>query len=150
VTAQQQPKCQNPSSRSVRRQTRKMVPPAAVLCIFIAVAVAARTSAGVLVVIGAASVLCVAARWVSWRVGANQPPLTTISVWETVKSLADETTALPFLLRVTRVAEGAVRIRWPHMVPFVVITEPEAMKLIMTHPTSEKPLYVLSPPNPKP
>ena len=101
----------------------------------------------VLVAIVAASVLGEVARWVSWRVGEGQPPVAKgFSVWETVRLLADESTALPFLLRVTQAGQGSVRICWPHPKPFVVVTQPEAMKLIMTHPTSEKPLYV---PHPK-
>jgi hypothetical protein len=128
-------------------------PPAALVCIILATAVSGwtrglvQTHGLVLVAMVAACVLCVGARWVSWRVGANQPPVATVSALEAMRSLADESTALPFLLRVTRAEEGAVRICWPDLVPFVVVTQPDAMKLIMTHPTSEKPLYVPHPTN---
>ena len=99
-----------------------------------------------------ACLLVVAAEWVRWRVGAHQPPVAPVGAMETIRMLADERKVMPFLTNITR-GGGVVRLRWPSVSPFVLVTQPEAMKLIMTHATSEKPRFLFyrhvpSPPHP--
>jgi hypothetical protein len=124
------------------------------LALALALALASGAQVSSVCVVLVLACLMVVAEWVRWRVGPDQPPVAPMGAMETIRMLADERNVMSFLTSVTRAAPGgAVRLRWPSPKPFVLVTQPDAMKLIMTHTSSEKPRFLFyrhvpSPPRP--